>query len=135
MTIGPIESSQQPGRGYGTPYTEALLDELVRMGVTWVSITPFGRIWSLESTDITMDFEAPYEDNRAAIARFVEQAHARFVDPASAAARAEQRSRHAGQKERSAPHTVVLRRHATTCTPFQNAMRPLICAAVSLGSG
>ena len=61
VTIGPIESSQQPGRGYGTPYTEALLDELVRMGVTWVSITPFGRIWSLESTDITMDFEAPYE--------------------------------------------------------------------------
>jgi hypothetical protein len=79
VTIGPIESSQQPGRGYGTPYTAALLDELVRMGVTWVSITPFGRIWSLQSTDITMDFEAPYEDNRAAIARFVEQAHARGI--------------------------------------------------------
>lgn len=79
VTVGPIESSQWPGRGYGTPYSDALLDELVRLGVTWVSITPFGRIWSLTSTDITMDFEAPYEDNRVAIARFVEQAHARGI--------------------------------------------------------
>lgn len=77
VTVGPIESSQQPGRGYGTPYTEELLDELVALGTTWVSITPFGRVWSLESTEILMDFEAPYEDNREAIGRFVEQAHAR----------------------------------------------------------
>jgi len=79
VTVGPIESSQWPGRGYGTPYSDALLDELVRLGVTWVSITPFGRIWSLTSTDITMDFEAPYEDNRIAITRFVEQAHERGI--------------------------------------------------------
>jgi hypothetical protein len=79
VTVGPIESSQWPGRGYGTPYSEALLDELVRLGVTWVSITPFGRIWSLESSEVYMDFEAPYEDNRIAIARFVEQAHARGI--------------------------------------------------------
>ena len=76
-TIGPIESSLFPGRGYGTPSTEALLDHLARRGVTWVSVTPFGRIWSLQSTDILMDFEAPYEDNRAAVSRLVEQAHAR----------------------------------------------------------
>ena len=79
VTVGPIESSQWPGRGYGTAYSAALLDELVRMGVNWVSITPFGRIWSLSSTFITMDFEAPYEDNRVAIARFVEQAHERGI--------------------------------------------------------
>lgn len=79
VTVGPIESSEWPGRGYGTPYSEALLDELARMGVTWVSVTPFGRIWSLESTEVYLDFEAPYEDNRAAIARFVEQAHARGI--------------------------------------------------------
>ncbi len=79
VTVGPIESSQQPGRGYGTPYSEALLDELVRLGVNWISITPFGRIWSLESTEVYMDFEAPYEDNRRAIARMVEQAHARGI--------------------------------------------------------
>lgn len=79
VTVGPIESSQQPGRGYGTVYSEALLDELVRLGVNWISITPFGRIWSLESTEVYMDFEAPYEDNRIAVARMVEQAHARGI--------------------------------------------------------
>lgn len=79
ITVGPIESSQQPGRGYGTPYSEALLDHLVRMGVTWISLTPFGRIWSLSSSDVTMDFEAPYEDNRVAVRRMIEQAHARGI--------------------------------------------------------
>lgn len=79
VTIGPIESSQQPGRGYGSAYTERLLDHLQRMGVNWISITPFGRIWSLQSTTIQMDFEAPYEDNRVALRRMVEQAHARGI--------------------------------------------------------
>jgi hypothetical protein len=79
VTVGPIENSQQPGRGYGTPYSEALLDHLVRMGVTWISVTPFGRIWSLDSTEIYMDFEAPYEDNREAVGRMIAQAHARGI--------------------------------------------------------
>src|SRR5262245_42954579 len=57
ITVGPIESSQQPGRGYGTQYSAALLDALVRLGANAISITPFGRIWSLHSTTITMDFE------------------------------------------------------------------------------
>ena len=77
VTVGPIESSQQPGRGYGTPYSAALLDELARMGVNWISITPFGRIWALDSTRILMDFEAPYQDNRRAVRAMVAQAHAR----------------------------------------------------------
>lgn len=77
VTIGPIESSQQPGRGYGTEYSAALLDELVRMGVNAISITPFGRLWSLDSTEILMDFEAPYADNRDAVARMITQAKAR----------------------------------------------------------
>ncbi|MBX3272897.1 MAG: hypothetical protein KF729_21725 [Sandaracinaceae bacterium] len=76
-TIGPIESSLFPGRGYGTPSTAALLDHLARLGVNWVSVTPFGRIWDLSSTDVLMDFEAPYEENRAAVRRVVAQAHAR----------------------------------------------------------
>ena len=79
VTVGPIESSQQPGRGYGTPYSAELLDELARMGVNWISITPFGRIWSLDSTHIQMDFEAPYPDNRAAVRRMIRQAHARGI--------------------------------------------------------
>ncbi len=77
ITVGPIESSLQPGRGYGTAYTAELLDELVRMGVNWVSITPFGRLWSIEHTEILMDFEAPYQENRRAVKRFIEQAKAR----------------------------------------------------------
>ncbi len=77
ITIGPIESSQQPGRGYGTEHSAELLDHLAAMGVNWVSITPFGRIWDLQSTEILMDFEAPYQDNRVAIMRVTEQAHAR----------------------------------------------------------
>ncbi len=76
VTIGPIESSQQPGRGYGTVESDALLAELARLGVTWVSLTPFGRLWSLDSTEILMDFEAPYEDNRVAVRRMIAQAHA-----------------------------------------------------------
>ncbi len=77
VTIGPIESSQQPGRGYGTAYSAALLDHLKAMGVNWIAITPYGRMWNDSSTTITMDFEAPYEVNRQALKRMVEQAHAR----------------------------------------------------------
>lgn len=77
MTVGPVESSLQPGRGYGSEASGELLDRLVEMGVTWVSVTPFGRIWSLDSTQILMDFEAPYEENREGIKRFVRMAHAR----------------------------------------------------------
>jgi hypothetical protein len=77
ITVGPIESSQQPGRGYGTTYSAQLLDELVRLGANSVSITPFGRIWSLQSTTIRPDFELPYAENRAAVARMIAQAKAR----------------------------------------------------------
>lgn len=76
-TVGPIESSQHPDRGYGTAASAACLDELVALGVNWVSVTPFGRQWSLEATEIRMDFEAPYAQNREAVTRFVAQAHAR----------------------------------------------------------
>ncbi|HMI94580.1 MAG TPA: hypothetical protein VK509_24570 [Polyangiales bacterium] len=77
ITVGPIESSQQPGRGYGTAYSAELLDELVRLGANAISITPFGRIWSLQSTEILFDFEAPYPENRAAIGEMIAQAKAR----------------------------------------------------------
>lgn len=79
ITVGPIESAQQPGRGYGTDYTERLLDHLARMGVNWVSITPFARIWDLSSTEIAMDFEAPYEESREGVRRFIVQAHERGI--------------------------------------------------------
>ncbi len=77
LTVGPIETSWFPGRGYGTEASARLLDELARMGAGWVAVTPFGRIWSLRSTHIEMDFEAPYEDNRRAVRHFIRQARAR----------------------------------------------------------
>jgi hypothetical protein len=77
ITVGPIESSQQMGRGYGTEYSAALLDHLVALGANAISITPFGRLWSLRSTEIAMDFEQPYEENRLAVSRMIAQAKAR----------------------------------------------------------
>jgi hypothetical protein len=77
VTVGPIESSQQTGRGYGSERSAALLDELVRLGVNAISITPFGRLWSLHSTRIALDFEWPIEQSRQALERFVLQAKAR----------------------------------------------------------
>jgi hypothetical protein len=77
ITIGPIESSQQKGRGYGTEYTAALVDELVKLGANSVSITPFGRLWDLQSTEILLDFEAPFTENRAAVGHAVAQAQSR----------------------------------------------------------
>jgi hypothetical protein len=79
VTVGPIESSQWAGRGYGSAYSEALLDELARMGVNWISVTPFGRLWSLQSTTIDRDFEAPFAENQRAVQRMIEQAHARGI--------------------------------------------------------
>jgi len=77
VTVGPIESSQQMGRGYGSEYSAAVLDELVRLGANAISITPFGRIWNLHSTQIALDFELPIAQSQTALLRFVAQAKAR----------------------------------------------------------
>lgn len=77
VTVGPIESSQRPGCGYGTPVSARLLDHLAAMGVNFISITPFGRLWALNDTQILMDFEAPYADNREGVKEMVRQAHER----------------------------------------------------------
>ncbi len=77
ITIGPIESLLHPGVGYGSPAFERTLDEAVRNGATWVSLTPFGRTWDLKPTGIDLTFEAPFEDNRRAVLAAVRQAHAR----------------------------------------------------------
>lgn len=77
VTIGPIESSLHPERGYGSPLFERGLDEAVRLGATWISLTPFGRAWNLQATGVDKTFEAPFADNQRAMARAVRQAHAR----------------------------------------------------------
>ncbi len=77
VTLGPIENLRHPGRGYGSDASGRALDEAVQMGATWVSLTPFGRVWDLSPDGIDLTFEAPFGENRAAVMRAVEQAHAR----------------------------------------------------------
>jgi hypothetical protein len=77
ITVGPIESSLQPNRGYGSPTFERTLDLTARMGGNWISLTPFGRIWDLHPTGVDQSFEAPATQTALAIERSVQQAHAR----------------------------------------------------------
>ena len=76
VTIGPIESALHPGKGYGSPAFEATLREVRRMGGTWISLTPFGRVATLQSTGIAHSFEQPLVENRRALVRAIDQAHA-----------------------------------------------------------
>src|SRR6185369_5312778 len=77
LTVGPIESLRHPGRGYGSEAYGRSLDEAVAMGATWVSLTPFGRVYNLESTAVSLDFEAPFEENRRNILEGIRMAHRR----------------------------------------------------------
>jgi hypothetical protein len=47
------------------------------MGANWVSFTPFGRVWDLAPTGVSPTFELEHSENRAAVRRAIEQAHAR----------------------------------------------------------
>lgn len=77
ITLGPIESALHPDRGYGSEAFERSLDEAVRLGATWVSLTPFGRTWDLKSTGVDKTFELGFAHNQRAVARAVRQAHQR----------------------------------------------------------
>ncbi|MFO7178805.1 MAG: hypothetical protein DIU78_008920 [Pseudomonadota bacterium] len=76
ITIGPIESALHPDRGYGSAAYQRMLDEAKRLGATWVSLTPFGRVLDLAPTGVAQSFELPYAENREAIRRAIGQAHA-----------------------------------------------------------
>jgi hypothetical protein len=77
ITVGPIESAYHPGKGYGTAAYDGSLVDCVRMGATWVAITPFGRVADLSGTGVDMTFEAPFEQNELAVRRAIAMAHAR----------------------------------------------------------
>jgi len=77
VTIGPIESSLHPGRGYGSRAFERTTDEARRLGATWISLTPFGRVADLAPSGIDPTFEAPFAENRRAVARAIVDAHRR----------------------------------------------------------
>jgi hypothetical protein len=76
VTIGPIESALHPGRGYGTAPFSRSVSEARRMGASWISITPFGRVWNLQPSGISLSFEQPFSSNRQAVKRAVAEAHA-----------------------------------------------------------
>jgi len=75
ITLGPIENARHPGRGYGSSAYQKALEEAVQMGATWVSLTPYGRMFDAQPTGVDLTFEAPFEQNRRDLARAVEQAH------------------------------------------------------------
>ncbi|MCQ8205854.1 hypothetical protein NP569_26570, partial [Vibrio parahaemolyticus] len=77
LTIGPIESLRHAGKGYGSPASGRAMDEANALGSTWVSLTPFGRVWDLKPNGIDLTFEAPFEENRANVLHAIAQAHAR----------------------------------------------------------
>jgi hypothetical protein len=77
ITIGPIESALHPNKGYGSAAYERTLGEASRLGANWVSLTPFARVSDLHGTGISLSFEAPFGQTRAAIVRAIRQAHAR----------------------------------------------------------
>lgn len=76
VTIGPIESALHPGKGYGTESCARSVGEARRLGASWVSLTPFGRVLDLRPSGVDPTFEAPHLENRRAVARAVGQAHA-----------------------------------------------------------
>jgi hypothetical protein len=76
VTVGPIESALHPDRGYGTASSARTMRDLARLGATWVSLTPFGRIADLHPTGIDWTFETPFEENRRAMLEAMRQAHA-----------------------------------------------------------
>jgi len=76
VTIGPIESGLHPGKGYGSAPYERTLGEVRALGGSWVSLTPFGRVADLSPTGVSLTFEQPFEENRLAVGRAIDQAHA-----------------------------------------------------------
>ena len=77
VTIGPIESLRHAGKGYGSPACAKAMNEAKAIGATWISLTPFGRVWDLKPTGIDLTFEAPFEENRRNVLAAIAQAHAR----------------------------------------------------------
>lgn len=77
LTVGPIESYLQPGRGYGSLTFERTLDEVERAGGNWISLTVFGRVWDKQGSGVTLDFERPFTETRDNVLRSVAAAHRR----------------------------------------------------------
>jgi hypothetical protein len=76
VTVGPIESGLHPGKGYGSPAYRRTLTEIRALHGNWVSLTPFGRVSDLSPSGVSLTFEQPFDENRIAVGRAIDQAHA-----------------------------------------------------------
>ena len=77
VTIGPIENALHPDVGYGSAAYARQLDACARMGATWISLTPFGRVADLSGGGVDPTFETPFEVNFPRVLTAVRMAHAR----------------------------------------------------------
>jgi hypothetical protein len=75
-TLAPIEDGRLGPVGYGTGRAESALEELAALPAGWVSLTPFGRMDDVDSTDILHDFEIPARENEERIRRTARAARA-----------------------------------------------------------
>jgi hypothetical protein len=76
MTLGPIESRLQPGRGYGSKSFATTVSEVRDLGANWISLTVFGRVFDLKSSSVDPAFEAPEAETFENLTRATEIAHA-----------------------------------------------------------
>ncbi len=64
-------------QGYGSASDRAQLDRLRALGATWVSVTPFGYLRSLEEAEVHAAYERPGSETDAALTATIREAHAR----------------------------------------------------------
>jgi hypothetical protein len=76
ITVAPIEDRRLGPVGYGSAPCEEALGEIAELGADWVSLTPFGRMDDLDSTDVLLDFEIPVDENERMIKKAAAQARA-----------------------------------------------------------
>jgi hypothetical protein len=76
LTVGPIENVLHPQRGYGSERCESAMLGARNWGANWVSITPFGRIFDLSPTRVSLDYEASFKQNKQAVTQAIQHAHA-----------------------------------------------------------
>ena len=60
ITLAPIEDGRLGDVGYGSASCAMAVAQIAEIGANWISITPFGRMDDLESTDIRQN---PYENS------------------------------------------------------------------------
>jgi hypothetical protein len=76
VTVAPIEDGRLGPVGYGSDRCEIAIAEIAGLGASWISLTPFGRMDDLDSTDVQPDFEIPIAENEELIRQTVAQARA-----------------------------------------------------------